>query len=169
MTAYALEPRYGSASRTDLERRPSNSVIGVGSGSAASNREVLPLSGGRAYIFDSDWQLLVDRRLDELRKALPGWDGYCGSPLAVQADEMAVAVLRYLAPVIQSAPAVSLTVNGGALYGWETTDACCDVEIAPEGSVSVFFQEGQGHVYEGRFEEFLPLIDKWVWQASSRP
>jgi hypothetical protein len=95
------------------------------------------------------------------------WDSYGGNRLAKNSVVAALTFLSQFSYAIQSKPSISLTSEGGLLFGWEAVQASVELVFNPQELPWVYYcdnntgAEWEGFLHEGE------LIEKWLWQASS--
>lgn len=160
---YAADTSVSSALR-----RVHPSALLTWSGTAATTREVLPASAaGRVAGLRPPWFSSVLRRLYELSLRRENWDSYGGRPLDGASAAHFLALLDRLAPAIQSQPAISLTDQGGLLAEWKNADIALELsqepDMPPSAYVSIILSR---HEWEGPVWD-CPLLEKWLWRASS--
>ncbi len=69
--------------------------------------------------------------------------------------------------MLQAAPAVSLTDDGGLVLEWLGAEIWVDVTLAADRKPEVFVRLlRSGEEWEGAIWD-CPHLDKWLWHASS--
>lgn len=141
-------------------------AILIANSTAATNRDVWGLVGVRPG-GGGDWRRSFASRINQLLLRTDGWDSYGGVRLQRDAVAVLQVVLSELDPYIGTAPAISLTTEGGLLCSWSNGSYSLDIEASATEEPSVYFRDNTSG-----FESDVPLtetreLEKLVWQASN--
>lgn len=113
-----------------------------------------------------EWAAHLWSRVVELSSLPRGWDSYGALPLQQLAIEALRDTIAELSNSINSAPAVSLTTDGGLQCEWLGAEHSVTLSIDGLGDVSVQHEHApSGAEWEGPLDEVLDL-EKKVWHSS---
>jgi hypothetical protein len=113
-----------------------------------------------------EWAPHMWSRVVELSTLPRGWDSYGALPLQQAAIEALRDTIAELSDSINSAPALSLTTDGGLHCEWIGAEHSVTLTIDGSGAVSVLHEHAPSGVeWEGPLDEALDL-EKKVWHSS---
>jgi hypothetical protein len=139
------------------------------SSSSMTSREVLPAAPvERRRDVLPNWFADISRRLDELGHLRDDWDSYGGRALD---EDLAMAffhILVQLSSVIQSAPLISMTAEGGLLAEWASPQSSLELAANPKSPVSIYYRDEETNREWEMPAEECEQIEEWLWKASSR-
>ena len=169
MTKLAASRSWSEARRTVVgsERQMKYVPARRDAWNALSAREVRPVEPVvvRAS-FSEEWASQMWSRIVELSALPRGWDSYGALPLQQPAIEALRDTIAELSDSINSAPAVSLTTDGGLQCEWIGVEHSITLTIDGSGVVSVQHEHAPSGVeWDGPLDEVLDL-EKKVWHSS---
>lgn len=135
---------------------------------AMSSREVLPATpvGDKKGLLSS-WLINTQRRIDELSHLPDDWDSYGARSLNEESADILFNLLVNLNSFIQSEPSVSLSVEGGLLAEWESTQSSLELLANPGEEVMVYYRDKVANREWEIPASRCDRLDKWLWRASS--
>jgi len=90
------------------------------------------------------WFMDIVNRLVTLSQLTDDWDSYGAEPIAVDALKSAFELVASTMSDDTPTPGIVPTPGGGIQFEWHTANIDLEVEIAPSGFLSVFYEDAQG-------------------------
>jgi hypothetical protein len=135
---------------------------------AMSSREVLPATpvSSKEGLLPS-WLVNVAKRISELSYLPDDWDSYGAHSMNEESVGVLAELLVRLNSFIQSEPRVSLSVEGGLVAEWESTQSSLELLANPGEEAIVYYRDRlNNHEWEMPTSQ-CDRLDKWLWKASS--
>ena len=101
-----------------------------------------------------NWFQAVASRLVVLSQLGENWDSYGAKPISVRAITSAMQLVSEIMRDDIPVPGIVPTTPGGIQLEWHIVGIDFEVEISPEGNLSVFFEDATGQIEPG--EHALP-------------
>lgn len=104
----------------------------------------VPRISVRAPGVPPDWLMSIVHRLVGLSQLGDDWDSYGAKPIQLAAFQSAIELVGQTMSDDSPVPSIVPTPDGGVQFEWHTANLDLEVEIGPDGNLSVFFEDGQG-------------------------
>jgi hypothetical protein len=90
------------------------------------------------------WWDRFETRLEGLRQLAHNWNGYGAEPLAPEALDKAAELLAAVCNIHTTEPSVVPASKGGVQFEWHTLAGDLEIEVLPDGLMSVLYVDANG-------------------------
>lgn len=114
-----------------------NSAYTRAAASPATNVVAIPTASKRILIseLDREWRDPVGKRLEELIRLEPGWDGYRGAPVSFEIAHFAVRMLEAACGLATPTPQLVPGSQGDLQIEWHTNQGDVELDVLAPNNV----------------------------------